>query len=98
MPVLSIRLSDQEFQRLKAVAQEEAKEKSTVARELFADGLKYKMLLAYREGHVSLSKLSRTLGLSVSEAVDLLAMFGVEAPIRYDEYLQGLDSARKSIR
>ncbi len=49
MPVMSIRLSEQELKRLKTLAKEEEKEKSSVARELLMDGLKFKMLLAYRE-------------------------------------------------
>ena len=97
MPVMSLRLSEQEFKRLSAVAAEETKEKSSVARELLMDGLKYKMLLAYREGKASLSRLSRTLGMSVSEAVDFLAAFGLQAPISYDDYLKGLKTARKAV-
>ena len=48
MPVMSVRLSEQELKRLKTLAKEEDKEKSSVARELLMDGLKYKMLLAYK--------------------------------------------------
>lgn len=98
MPVMSLRLSDQEFKRLKAVAVEETKEKSSVARELLMDGLKYKMLLACKEGKVSLATLSRTLGMSLSEAVDFLAAFGLQAPLSYDDYLKGLETARKVVR
>ena len=97
MPVMSLRLSDQEFRRLSAVAAEETKEKSSVARELLMDGLKYKLLLAYKEGKASLATLSRTLGMSVSEAVDFLAAFGLHTPISYDDYLRGLETARKAI-
>lgn len=97
MPVMSLRLSEQEFKRLRAVAAEETKEKSSVARELLMDGLKYKMLLAYREGKASLSRLTKTLGMSVSEAVDFLAAFGLQAPISYDDYLKGLETAKKAV-
>jgi len=98
MPVMSVRLSEQEMRRLKTLAKEEAKEKSSVARELLIDGLKYKMLLAYKEGKVSLARLSKTLGTSLSEAIDLLSSFGLQSPISYDDYLQGVDTARKAIR
>ena len=97
MPVMSVRLSEQEFRRLSAVAAEETKEKSSVARELLMDGLKYKMLLAYKEGKASLSTLSRTLGMCVSEAVDFLAAFGLQTPINYDDYLKGLETAGKAV-
>ena len=46
MPVMSIRLNEKELKRLKTLAEED-KEKSSLARELLANGLKYKMLLAY---------------------------------------------------
>ena len=98
MPVMSIRLSEQEMKRLQTLADEEDKEKSSVARELLMDGLKYKMLLGYKEGRVSLAKLSKTLGMSLGEVVDLLSSFGLQSPISYDEYLQGMAAARKAIR
>lgn len=98
MPVMSVRLSEAEFHRLKVLATEEQKEKSSVARELLMDGLRYKMLLAYRDGHVSLSTLSQSLGLCVSEAIDLLASFGLQAPITYDEYLEGKGTLEHIIR
>jgi len=98
MPVMSIRLSEQELKRLKTLAKEEERENSSVARGLLMDGLKYKMLLAYREGKVSLAKLSKTLGISLSEAIELLALFGLRSPISYDDYLQGVETARKAIR
>ena len=69
-----------------------------MARELLVDGLKYKMLLAYKEGKVSLAKLSKMLGMSLSEVMDLLASFGLQSPISYDDYLQGMKTARKAIR
>ena len=56
-----------------------------------------RMLLAYKEGKASLSTLSRTLGMSVSEAVDFLAAFGLQAPISYDDYLKGVETARKAV-
>lgn len=98
MPVMSVRLSEQELKRLTSLAKEEDKEKSSVARELLMDGLKYKMLLAYKEGKVSLAKLSKALGMSLSEAIDLLSSFGLQSPISYDDYLRGVETARKAIR
>ncbi|MBI2348690.1 MAG: hypothetical protein HYV05_08565 [Deltaproteobacteria bacterium] len=62
------------------------------------DGLKYKMLVAYKEGKVSLAKLSKSLGMSLSEAIDLLSSFGLQSPINYDDYLKGVETARKAIR
>ncbi len=61
------------------------------------NNLRYNSLLAYREGKLSLSNLSSRLDMSMSEAIDLLATFGVQAPIHYDDYLQGITAARKAI-
>lgn len=97
MPVMSVRLSEKELKQLKSLAETEDKEKSSVARELLIDGLKYKMLLAYKDGKVSLSKLSKALKMTLSEAVDFLASFGLQAPINYDDYLGGIETARKAI-
>ncbi len=97
MPVMSVRLSEQDLKVLKTLAKEEDKERSSVARELLKDGLRYKMLLGYKEGKVSLAKLSKTLGISLSEAIDFLALFGLQSPISYDDYLQGIETARKAI-
>lgn len=97
MPVMSVRLSEAEEKRLARLAQQEDKEKSRLARELMRDGLKFKMLLAFKEGKVSLSELSRTLEMSFSEAIDFLASFGLECPISYDDYLAGVETARKVV-
>ena len=95
MPVMSVRLSDKEVKLIQALAQEEDKEKSSEARELILDGIKYKMLLGYKQGKVSLGILAKKLGMSLSDALDLLASLGIPAPISYDDYLQGLETARK---
>src|SRR5437773_7212523 len=95
MPVMSVRLSDKEVKLIQTLAQEEDKEKSSEARELMLDGIKYKMLLGYKQGKVSLGMLAKKLGISLSDALDLLTSLGIPAPISYDDYLQGLNTARK---
>lgn len=97
MPIVNVRLSSVEEKQLKALAAAEDKEKSKVARELMLEGLKFKMLVGYKEGKVTLSKLSKALGMNLSETVDFLASFGLESPISYDDYLAGADTARKAV-
>ena len=97
MTVMSVRLSEQELKRLRAVAEREHKEQSSIVRELLMEGLKYKMLMAYRQGNVSLGWFSRILGINFSVAIDLLASVGIPAPVTYDEYLQGITTAKRSI-
>jgi len=95
MPVMSVRLSDKEVKLIQDLATEEEKEKSSEARELIMDGIKYKMLLNYKEGKASLGTLAKKLGMNLSEVLDLLASLGIPAPISYDDYLQGHESMRK---
>ena len=49
------------------------------------------MLRHYKEGILSLEGLAKKLDLSVSEAIDLLAKLGIEAPIELDDYLKGFE-------
>jgi len=49
------------------------------------------MLKQYREGKLSLGSLAKNLDISVGEAVDMLAEFGIESPVEYEDYLKGLD-------
>ena len=95
MPVMSVRLSDKESKLIQTLAKEDEKEKSSEARELMMDGVKYKMLLSYKEGKASLGTLAKNMGMSLSDALDLLASLGIPAPIKYDDYLQGVKTARK---
>lgn len=95
MPVMSVRLSEKEIKLIRALAKEDDKEKSSEARELMLAGIKYKMMLGYKEGKISLGTLAKRLGVSLSEALDLLASLGIPAPVGYDDYLQGLETARK---
>ncbi|OGH62839.1 MAG: hypothetical protein A3G34_16530 [Candidatus Lindowbacteria bacterium RIFCSPLOWO2_12_FULL_62_27] len=95
--VMSIRFSPEEFKKIRLAAEREEKEKSRMARELMLDGLKFKMLLAYREGNASLTTLGQTLGMCLSETIDFLALFGIPAPISYDDHLQALETARRCL-
>ena len=51
------------------------------------------MFRRYREGKLSLGHLSRTLGKSLSETIDLLSEFGQPAPIDYEDYFRGHKTA-----
>ena len=52
------------------------------------------MLRYYKEGTLSLEGLAKKLEASISEAIDLLAKFGIEAPIELEDYLKGFDVFR----
>jgi len=51
----------------------------------------YRTIKHYKEGKLSLERISKQLNLSISETIDMLADFGVEAPIDYDDYLRGYE-------
>jgi predicted HTH domain antitoxin len=91
MSVISLRLKDRELKRINELSRMVNKDKSTVARELIEYGWEFLMIKLYREGKMSLGTLSSKLELSVSETIDLLAEFGVESPIDYEDYLKGFD-------
>jgi hypothetical protein len=69
-------------------------DRSTTARELLKYGWEFLMLRHYKEGILSLEGLAKKLDLSISEAIDLLAKLGIEAPIEIDDYLKGFDVFR----
>lgn len=91
MPVMSLRLSDEEMSRINDASAEEHREKSAVARELLDAGWTHRWLMRYHEGRASLETVAARLGVSVSEVLDLLADLGIEAPLRYDDYLQAFE-------
>ncbi|MEK7846400.1 MAG: hypothetical protein AAB257_05500 [Nitrospinota bacterium] len=92
MSVISLRLKDREIKRINELSKMGHKDKSTVARELIDYGWEFLMIKLYRDGKMSLSTLASKLELSVSETIDLLAEFGVESPIDYDDYLKGFET------
>jgi ribosomal protein L35AE/L33A len=69
MTVMSLRLSEKEAHMIAVLAKEEGKEKSSEARELIQEGVKFKLIVGYRRGKVSLGTLSRQLGVPMSEVV-----------------------------
>ena len=91
MSVISLRLKDRELKRINELSRMVHKDKSTIARELIEYGWEFLMIKLYREGKMSLGTLSSKLELPVSETIDLLAEFGVESPIDYEDYLKGFD-------
>jgi predicted transcriptional regulator len=90
MTVISLRLKDKDYRRLDDMARRAGRDKSAVARDLLDQGLKFVAIKRYREGKLSLGSLAAELELSLGEAIDLLAEFGVESPLEYPDYLDGL--------
>jgi hypothetical protein len=91
MGVISLRLKDKDLERLAELSKLERKDKSTIARELLEYGWEFLMLKYYREGKLSIGGLAKKLDISISEAIDLLAELGIEAPIEFEDYLRGFE-------
>lgn len=51
-------------------------------------------LKRFKEGKLSLEGLAKKLDVSISEAIDLLAEVGIEAPIEFEDYLKGFEVFR----
>ena len=56
---------------------------------------KLRMLVKYREGKNSLGRLSREMGMTVSETMDFLSDLGISAPLAYDDYLEGFSGLER---
>jgi len=95
MSVLSIRLKENQIERINALSKMRKGDKSTAAKELIDYGWDYLMVKLYKEGKLSLGMLSDRLDLSISETFDRLAEFGVTAPIEYEDYLKGSEYLKK---
>lgn len=91
MGVISLRLKDKDLEKLDELSKLENKDRSTLARELLEYGWEFRMLKNYKEGKLSLEGLAKKLDLSISKTIDMLAEFGIEAPIDFDDYLKGFD-------
>jgi len=91
MGVISLRLENAELKRIDDLSSQEHKGRSTVARELIQQGWQYRMLMQYRDGKLSLGSLAKSLDISITEALDLLADSGMESPVEYEDYLKGFD-------
>jgi predicted transcriptional regulator len=91
MGVISLRLKDKDIERLDELSRLEHKDKSTIARELLEHGWEFLMLKRYKDGKLSLGGLAKKLNISISEAIDLLAELGIEAPIEFEDYLKGFE-------
>lgn len=86
---VSIRLKEKEIRFIEELSEKQKIDKSTAARELIEYGKIYLAIKLYKEGKNSLEKTAAELDLSISETIDLLAEFGIKAPIEFEDYLKG---------
>lgn len=94
MSVMSLRLGKKEVDRISRLSKQKKEAKSEVVRGLLHDGWVFYWLKLYSEKKVSIGKMAEELDLSVNEVIDLLAEFGIESSILYDDYLLGFKSLK----
>ena len=95
MGVISTRLKESQIKYIEKIAKKEEKGKGEVIRELIRYGFNYLMIREYKKGQLSLGKLATEFALSISETIDLLADFGIKAPIDYEDYLKGYETLQR---
>ena len=94
--VMSIRLPNEITRFIEKVAMKKRLDKSTVARELIDQGKTLWVFNEYREGMLSLENAAAELSITISEFLDLLARYGISAPLEFEDYLAGLENLEKA--
>ncbi|MBS3813355.1 ribbon-helix-helix protein, CopG family [Candidatus Bipolaricaulota bacterium] len=94
MKTTSFRLDEAELKRIEKLAKEEGEDKSKTVRELLDYGWEYLMIRKYKDGKLSLSKLSQELEEPISEVMDKLSDLGVQSPLEKDEVMEGYDALK----
>ena len=92
---LSIRINDDDYKFLSSLAKEARGDMSTAVRELVDLGRVMLAVEKYKKREASLEKAARLAGVSLSKMMDILAEYGVEANLEYEDYLKGLKTIRK---
>jgi predicted HTH domain antitoxin len=92
---LSIRVNDEDYQFLSALAREEKEDVSKKVRELVDFGRVMLAIEKYRKSEASLERSARIAGIPISKMIDILREHGVEANLEYEDYREGLKLLRK---
>lgn len=95
MKTTSFRLDNRELERIEKLAREEGEDKSQSVRELLDYGWEYLMIRRYKDGKLSLSRLSQELEEPISEVIDLLADLGIQSPLEKDEAMEGYEALKE---
>ncbi len=92
---LSVRIDREDYEFVKRMATENKEEVSKAIRQLVNRGRLMYSIDTYKKGQASLGKTAELAGVSIGEMMDILAEFGVESNITYEDYLEGLKNLRK---
>ncbi|NOZ69540.1 MAG: hypothetical protein GXP46_09950 [Deferribacteres bacterium] len=92
---LSMRINEDDYKFLSALANEEKEDVSKAVRELLDLGRIMLAIEKYKKSEASIEKAARIAGVSISKMMDILQEHGVEANIEYEDYIKGLKHLRK---
>lgn len=76
--ILTVRLSTKDAERISAVQALTEADKATLLREFIEDGLRKRVLEAYRDGRVTSQRAAEILGIPLRQFLDLLEKNGLE--------------------
>lgn len=92
---LSIRIKDDDYKFLSALAKEEREDVSKAARELVDRGRIMLAIEKYKKSEVSIEKAAKIAGVSISKMLEIFKEYGIEANLEYEDYLKSLKNLRK---
>ena len=80
--LVTVRLSPKELKRVEAIRNIEKVDRATLLREFIEDGLRQRVLEAYRNGKITLQRAAEILDISLREFLEALERSGI--PINWD--------------
>jgi len=92
MKTTSFRLSEKQLERIEKLVEEEGEGKSQTVRDLLDYGWEYLKIRQYRQGDISISRLSQELDKPINEVINLLAELGVQSPLEKADVLEGYEA------
>ena len=92
---LSIRVNNEYYEFLSALAKKEREDVSKKVRELVDRGRVMLAIEKYKTSEASIEKASKIAGVSISKMMDIFTEYGVQSNIESEDYLKGLNSLRK---
>jgi len=93
---VSIRMNDEDYRFLTALAKEEREDVSKKVRELVDLGRVMFAIDKYKKSEASLEKAARIAGVSLSKMMDILNEHNVELNLQREDYLRGVDNLREA--
>lgn len=95
--IITLRLSTPDIALLERLGKKEKKDRSTTLRDLVTKGRLYVAIEKYSINEISLEKAAEIAGITVSQMMQLLERFGIEAKLTVADYFAGKAAAEKIV-